>query len=263
MDSVVLKIKQALLKLSLLTNPKQIHKKEEYENPREDLYHLPKEKRENQEFMLSLITEDQTNAYFICPELRDNEEFMLKVIQLGHSNIYYASSRLKSLDSFLFQAIEINKNIVYWNFVERKRDDEEFMFRLIMKNVCTLSQTSSRIRMLKDFRIKLIENIRCNEELNHILVQSIFDFPKDFDIMLLVVKKDGILLKYMESEIKNDKKIALEAVKQNKEAYKYIGYSLLHDFDILGALNNFIPKLKYTNSSLLRFSDVILVISDQ
>lgn len=268
MGGVALKIKEIELKYENRVNTKKDHEiplqifEVGFQAPlftKEQMYQFSNEMKEDKDLMLKIVDQDSSNAYFIGDKLRDNEDFMIKVLELDYGNVYYASERLKSLESFIFRALKIKSTLIYWRFLEEKRNDENFMFYAISKGYLEILTASKRLKESKEFRCKLIQNMLDSIPQKYFfstLFQSVYDFPNDFEINLLIAKVDGTIMRYMVYEMRSNKEIALAALKQNPNSYEYLPSSLMNDYEVLEVYKSYYKKLRYGNKALFKFNDV-------
>jgi hypothetical protein len=93
------------------------------------------------------------------------------------------------------------------------------------------------------------------------LEDTINDFKNDYEIVMYAVKNNGLSLKYASNELKNNYYICINAISNNLSAYQYVGDDNKYISDILYLAINLTHNINFIDFNLLEINYVNKIIS--
>ena len=81
----------------------------------------------------------------------------------------------------------------------------------------------------------MLAGLKCTGQILYFATEQMRD---DKEVVLEAVKNKGIIIKYASYRLKNDLDIATAAIMQNKKSYEFLGEDLKQNESILEILNN-------------------------
>ncbi|MFZ9036380.1 MAG: DUF4116 domain-containing protein [Francisellaceae bacterium] len=208
---------------------------------------LPAKHRNDPKIVLAAIAQNKKAAAYIAEVFARNSEFMLDAAKINIYALKYADQSLKKDPKFMLDAVKIDFNALKYADQSLKKD-REFMLDAAKINIYALKYADDSLKMDREFMLyaakidfnalryadqSLREDfdfmLRLAKEIGIDAVDIYADYSlwerllDNEEIALLVVKKNGLLLKHLPEKYSNDPKIVFAAVAQNKEAAAYIG----------------------------------------
>jgi hypothetical protein len=83
---------------------------------------------------------------------------------------------------------------------------------------------------------KIIKQKLINETISFKELNS--DLRNDRNLALIAVKQDGMNLEFVSSKLKADKEICMMAIKENRNSYTFLSSELKKDKDVLNYMKN-------------------------
>jgi hypothetical protein len=161
------------------------------------LKYATQEQKNDQELVTIAVEKDMRNLRFASPALQGNDEFLLKLLKKKPFHLWYIPD-LFNRKSFIIKAIrECKRPLTHFDNVFR--NDKDIVLEAVKQNGLELQHASKSLR-------------------------------GDSVIALAAVKQYGMALQFVEHDLViTDKRIVLEAVKQNGRVIKQVPESLLQD----------------------------------
>lgn len=161
-----------------------------------------------------------------CKE--DDKDTMLELLKKDHFLLKYVPEKLKYDRDIVLSIVRCNYNILE-NAPENIKNDREIIIKAVTSNGTAIKYSSEELK--KDREIVLIA-IR-NSTIAYAFTYIHSYFKSDRKIIMEVLKKNGSYLHYASEELKNDKEIALAAIKECKYAYESLSENMKKDPDLI------------------------------
>jgi hypothetical protein len=193
--------------------------------------------RTDKMLVLKAVNTYHAHAFeFASEDLKDDIEVAMKAVSINGHNLKHASDRLKN--NFEVVSTAINHTGVAYKYASRELQKNQDLVFLAINNENTYYEDVP----------KLLEFIFKNTN----------EFINDREIVLVVVKKWGLILELVSSNLQADKEVVLEAYRENKFSFQYAAYTLKNDKDFI--LTIFNQKdghyvLEYISEELKKGSD--------
>lgn len=170
---------------------------------------------------------DIDNSYHLWPDLYNNIEILLYIIS-------------EDLD-------------IFWEIVN-KITNKELFYDLVAKDDEILEFANSDTYKNKE---RMLHFIKCNNKSIHYVDKSLFN---DMDFIKWILKINWLFIKWLTTEIKNNKELAMLAISNDKanrlkdsynniwntkSAYSYISDELKHNIDVVKLLNKRIDECSW------------------
>ena len=194
--------------------------------------------RGNFEIVNAAIKSNGLALQYASDELKNNRDVVLNAIKSNGLSFRYASRDIIIEKEVILEALDnINCNLNWeddiMKFIPDKfYNDKDIMMLMLDLNTCSVYSASDKLLHNKTYLKKAVKN-----------ADIICDFiPKDILIdkkaVLPLLKVNGEVYRYLPEELKNDKELALIAMKSlgNTTAYKNLSFELRCDYDILRTL---------------------------
>ena len=157
---------------------------------------------------------------------KENDIF-LDVVKKDGRLLKYVPTNLSNYSSITFEAI--NRNVGAFEYVVPDKVDNylDFVSFAVQKDSFSIFYIPDDIDNYSNI---IFEAVKLNNDSFRFV-----DFNKVdnyFDIALFAVRKNGLLLSYVSSNIDNYSTIAFEAVRQNYEAFRYVDSKVNNYFEI-------------------------------
>lgn len=138
------------------------------------------------------------------------------------------------------------------NLDDSLKDDKEFMIEAISIHVNAANYLSNRLKLDREI-VKATIEIEARKIL-------IFDhFKTDRELVMIAVKKNGRILKYLNDELKNDKEIVCAAISNNRYCLSYASEKLKDDkYVSLIAVTHFGDSLFYVSDRLKNDKEIVM-----
>jgi len=176
--------------------------------------------------------EENANYYlmkYISERLKDNEDFLLTLMD-KMDILAYASDRLKDKEDFVKHVLKRNTMSIY-HISERLKDNKEIILgaiRACSQSSCSFCLDNASNRLKSD-KILVLEIVNKN---GLALRYASEELQNDEEIVSVAVKKNPLSLRYVHPRLKNNKQLVMQAVKDNPEVFEYRGTQLIDDEDI-------------------------------
>ena len=179
------------------------------------------------------------NKIFDCvdPKLTDDKETVFKLLDISPHLLFFASEGLKDNKEIVLYAVKKNSNT--FEYASRKiKRDEEVILEAVKKNARVFRYIDHDLQNNDELVKKMI---KVEENTFEYASSTIRD---NKEIILAVVNKNGMLLRWVAPE-KQDKEIAMAAIKNDMEAVKYMSDVLKNDLNFMIEILNIIDIKKY------------------
>jgi len=161
--------------------------------------------------ILAMVIQDGKLLEYASDKLKSDREVVLAAMNQNELALRYASDKLTSNREFVSEAVSQN-GIAYLYASEELQLDP-----FIIAQYKAYLITNAKIPYVrKDFIIYLKEKKNLNNKLN-----------TDKEVMLAMVKQDGLMLEYASNELKLDIEVVLAAVKQNGLARRFASNNIM------------------------------------
>jgi hypothetical protein len=185
-------------------------KDERFNLLREDHCYVPEDKEELIKFIKKAAkkTFDRAALVGAIKKNSDNEEIVSAVLEGFYEDIFqYASDRLKNDRKFIESCLD--KNIVtIMEFVADKfKDDDVLMFKAVSVNASMIEVASDRLKADKNLCLIAMSDKGSGGHAYHHISEEL---KKDKDIILKLVETRGDFFAYCE-EVKTDKELLIKA----------------------------------------------------
>ena len=197
-----------------------------------------KELRSNFEIVNAAVKSNGLALQYASNELKNNRDVVLNAIKSNGLSFRYASRDIINEKEVILEALNNINCYLNWEddimkFIPDKfYNDKDIMMLMLDINTCSVYYASDKLLHNKTYLKKAVKN-----------ADIICDFiPKDILIdkksVLPLLKVNGEVYRYLSEELKNDKELALIAMKApgNTTAYKNLSFELRCDYDILRTL---------------------------
>ncbi|VEU75347.1 Uncharacterised protein [Mycoplasmopsis maculosa] len=160
-------------------------------------------------FVLEVIKKDGSLFKYIDEELKKDEEIILEAIKNDPTNkVLY--SLFTNLGDYLGYSVPNNQNPYYNKYSENKT-----------------------------WALAAAENYLYEEPITQTYKKNFFDifsfFENDKEVILKILDKDGLALKFASNELKDDREVVLKAIKQNGLSLKFASERLKNNLNIVKA----------------------------
>ena len=194
--------------------------------------------RGNFEIVYEAVKSNGLALQYASNELKSNKEVVLYAIKSNGLSFRYASRNIIDEKEVILEALNNSNCYLNWEddimkFIPDKfYNDKDVMMLMLDINTCSVYYASDKLLHNKPYLKKAVKNadIICDFIPNDILYNK-----KD---VLPLLKVNGEVYRYLPEELKNDKELALIAMKApgNTIAYENLSFELRCDYDILRTL---------------------------
>ena len=172
-------------------------------------------------------------------EEQDDFDIALKAISFNGDSFRYVSDRLKSNKELCLKSIEDKINNFQYASKELK-DDKDFILKIVDKHPYVITYMSPRLMVDEEIAIRCLSKINLLSEFSY----EIIDNKK---IVLQAIKNNHYAFQDISNRLKSDEKFCLEALRANGKIFDFIDDKLKKGPKImLEAI-----KYDYTNISKL------------
>lgn len=191
---------------------------------------LPK-LNDNKSFVISLIKDDPRNYKFVSDRLKNDISVALIAFELDGLLLEHAGDNVKKNRSLT--SLAVKNNGLALQFAHPKyQDDNDIVAIAMHQNLYAKYFVGPKIK-LKFYTEKKKQTLLAVKTDGTLLRFADTDLRNDFDIVLQAVHQNGLALEFASSHLKSDKFIVSEAVKQFSEAIVFAGPYLKNDIDII------------------------------
>jgi hypothetical protein len=169
------------------------------------------------DFVSHQIKQKPETLAFASDRLKDDFEILKQAITANGNMLQYASNRLKRNEALVFIAIQENPDALKYAI-----EYLQPLFAIFTKKEITLSTIQS-IQNLSDPLYTELSSVILKQ---HSIIQLLFNYADDIEIMSAFLKKDGSLLEFASPRLKNNQSIVVEAIRQNAKSLRYADLSL-------------------------------------
>lgn len=197
----------------------------------------------DKEFMMFLVKKRPYILELASKELKNDRDVVKTAIDSHRSGYMYTSKKLQKDTQIIARAIRSGLEPRYLE----KFLDPKYILDVVVKN--------------EDIVLALFE-IRGFAELQPFFVKYPSDLirtNRDFILKILKVNADYNLLKYMSSELRNDKEIAYLFIKESGFALEHLSDEIKNNKElVMLAVNNFGSALDYASDNLKKDKEIVL-----
>ena len=195
---------------------------------------------DNKSFVISLIKENPQNYKFVSDRLKN--DFSVAIIALEKDGLLleFAGNKIKQNRSLT--ALAVKNNGLALEFADPKfQDDNDIVAIAMAQNIYAKSFVGEKMK-LKFYSEKKKQTLIAVNTDGTLLRFADSELRNDFDIVWAAVHQNGLALEFASNRLKNDKFIVSEAVTQYSGAYLFVGGFLKHDLDIIDLAEHNDPK---------------------
>ncbi|KAG2373346.1 hypothetical protein C9374_012212 [Naegleria lovaniensis] len=211
------------------------------------------------ELILTSVKHDEEVMNSVPTVLRKNKEFMLKVVQLNGKALSYAELPLKNDLDIVLAAVRQNGEALRCIYVDPTcclRSNKDVILEAIKQNKKALQWVPMNLLTDLSFMLKVVTLIF--PEFEGLKFAS-DDLKNDKDIALVAVKKDGNALNFVSAALKSDYDVVLAAVRQYEHALVYASNDLRNDKEIvLEAIRKYGSALCFASDELKKDREIVL-----
>ncbi len=217
---------------------------------------LPK-LNDNKEFVISLIKEDPRNYKFVSEKLKNDLSVALVALELDGMLLEHVGNNIKKNKKLT--AIAVKNNGLALEFADPKyQDDPEIVAIAMHQNIYAKSFVGPNMK-LNFYSQKKKETLIAVKNDGTLLRFADSELRNDFDIVWTAVHQNGLALEFASYRLKADKFIVSEAVKQYSGAFIFASPYLKNDLDIIDLavqndpyfINPVTPKNPWKNPFLI------------
>lgn len=221
------------------------------------------ELKDDKEFVLQIVEINSWTFKHASDRLKNDKDVALKAIEKDSWFLVYARNELRNNRKFLLEAInkrkecmafandnmkkEILSNTDENNLIDDdKKDNEEYMLKLIRKDYFNIRFASDRLKNDSKF---ILNAMKINDMGHHCLAFASDELKSDKKFMLKVFKKIGnYTFAFASERLKCDKEFILKLLEFNYLDFSYVNYELRKD-------KEFMMKAISKNAETIEFAD--------
>lgn len=186
------------------------------------------------------ITKTPESIQYIIDYYEKDEKLVNTAIENSKETFQYLTRNLRSNKKLALKALNVGSDI-YKYLDGGLRKDIELQKEIINRQKCAFAYAPNILKGNKKFAIEIIQNSDKGE-----LLPIVLELPdnvlNDKEVATNLIKKDGMLLKYLSAKSKNDTDIAKTALQENKHAFQYLHWKF--KYDILNIIQYIYPNEK-------------------
>lgn len=191
---------------------------------------LPK-LNDNKSFAISLIKEDPRNYKFLSERLKNDISIALVAFERDGLLLEHAGENVKKNRSVT--SLAVKNNGLALEFAHNKyQDDNDIVAIAMHQNLYAKYFVGPKMK-LKFYTEKKKQTLLAVQTDGTLLRFADTELRNDFDIVWSAVHQNGLALEFASNKLKSDKFIVSEAVKQYSEAIIFAGPYLKNDIDII------------------------------
>lgn len=191
---------------------------------------LPK-LNDNKAFVISLIKEDSRNYKFASEKLRNDISVALIAFEKDGLLLEYAGEKVKNNRTLTSMAVK--NNGLALEFANPKfQDDNDLVAIAMHQNLYAKAFVGPNMK-LKFYSEKKKQTLLAVGTDGTLLRFADSELRNDFDVVWTAVHQNGLALEFASTKLKSDKFIVSEAVKQYSGSIIYAGKFLKQDLDII------------------------------
>lgn len=199
----------------------------------QSLQYTSDELRNDKEIALTAVKQNSKALNFISPNLWDDENFVFGVLKYDDSDpstslLNNASDKVKGNKDVVLKAVKIKGQSLQYASDEL-RNDPEIALAAVIQNGLAFEYAGKNLKSDFDFVFDAIKKSTHASILNF----SCDEIKKNKEMILQVVKENGQALKFVDKSLQDDKEIALAAVKQDAFALSFVSARLKNDKNVL------------------------------
>jgi len=210
------------------------------------------ELRNDKELLLKAIKEIQGDALcFASDTLKDDDEVVKAAVLTGGMNIDYASDRLKDDKDMMLLAVQYDSSAAVYAS-DRLKKDKNFAKKVVVMNDITLQFIDDKLKNDKQFLIEALSDTSGIAN-GQVLFDLNYDFSDDKDLAMVIVRRHGAEFEDLSDELRDDKEVAVAAIKNDYPlAFEYVSDRLKDDKELLtfALIENEVLDLEQANEIL-------------
>ena len=191
---------------------------------------------------LLAITKDGSQYRFVKNLDKEDREFIKESVMLAGSSIQFVTDIYK--DDFEIAKIAVNQTGYAFMYLSKNlKNNPELLIDSVkqLQSGYILDYASDELRTNINLILELLDYV---ERSDWVIKNSHEDIKNNFEILLKAVKITGNALEFASLEIKNFKKIVVEAVLQHYSSIKYASPDILDDLEFLSQILD-LPKREF------------------
>lgn len=201
---------------------------------------------DNKSFVISLIKENPTNYKFMSDRLKNDISVALVAFELDGMLLQYAGDKIKK--NRTLTSLAVKNNGLALEFADPKfQDDNDIVAIAMNQNIYAKSFVGSKMK-LKFYSEKKKQTLMAVQTDGTLLRFADTELRNDFDVVLSAVHQNGLALEFASIKLKCDKFIVSEAVIQYSGSIIYAGKFLKHDLNIINLAEINDPQFKNTTT---------------
>ena len=206
-------------------------------NKKVSLKKVDEKLKDDKDVVLAVIKSDVGNAgeiRYASDRLKDDEEVVLEAVKRYGDDLKYASDRLRDDEKVVLEAVNCDVSGDVFKYAsDRLKSDRDFIKKAVKLSSCALKYANKELKEDKDYGLEILKiEGYCFEYLNNKL-------RNDKDVAKVAIDncKRGVRLIVMNlgAKLKEDKEIALIAVKKDGQALSYLSEQLREDKEVQNA----------------------------
>lgn len=190
---------------------------------------------DNKTFVLSLIRQNPSNYKFISNRLKNDLSITLVALELDGMLLEHVGDTIKNNRILTSTAVK-NNGLALEHADPKFQDDNDIVALAMHQNMYAKYFVGPKMK-LKFYSEKKRELLLAVQTDGTLLRFAESEFRNDFDIVWSAVNQNGLALEFASFKLKSDRFIVTEAVKQYGPSLVYAGKFLKHDTDLLMLAN--------------------------
>ena len=181
---------------------------------------------EDREVLQELLNISGIYFKYASDKLKNDKEIVsLAIEKSGEWILQYASNKIKSDSDFILDLVKNNHHFLHYAD-KLLKDDIKFMLEAIKINENSFDYVSDRLRYNRNF---IINALKVNPDLLKIARDRGIgkSFLKNREIVEIAIKKDPKLIKYIDYDLRLNKKFLIKKVKIYPKLFRYLPDELL------------------------------------
>lgn len=203
-----------------------------------------KELKKDRDIVIEAVKSDGNALLYVSEELKSDRNIVIEAVKSKGCALKYSLEEFRADKEIVLEAIKSDSLAI--NFASNKLKNDEEIIKNKFKN-----ENYEESQIPFDISFSLFDNI--NPE--GFLEKELFEF-KDIskssrEVVLGIVKINGLALAFASEEFQNDKEIVYEAVKSDGRALEYASNKLKADKEIvLKAVNSYVGPPEFVSNKI-------------
>jgi hypothetical protein len=175
-----------------------------------------------------ILKEVRKNGYSLAhttDKFKDDEEIVLESIKNGVRALQFASLRLRSERNFVLKAVAVSGYSLKY-ISQNLKNDHEIVLRAVTQEPYAIKYAPKLIQEKQE--IIFVAASR-NAEFMEFAPKKL---TEDYDFCLKMLKENGICLRYFDEELKSNKNLVMEAMKNQLDSYHDASLEIQQDKEV-------------------------------